>query len=115
MTDTMRDRLERLKNSSSQGNFESRARDEKPREEKLLTPETIFMKKADKIISTIEGLRTKMHSGTDQYISLYQELKKAEEDFLALLQDPEVKMMDFPTAFVSKVDNTNKKLLTKKV
>ncbi|MSR86252.1 hypothetical protein EXS74_02560 [Candidatus Woesearchaeota archaeon] len=114
MVDTMRDRLERLKNTPSQRNFEPR-RDERPREEKLLTPETIFMKKADKLISTIEALRTKMHSGSDQYISLYQELKKAEEDFLALLQDPEVKTMDFPAAFVSKVDSTKKKLLTKKL
>src|SRR3989338_9556206 len=104
MADTMRDRLERLKNSSSSSTFGFKTKEEQTpsKEGKLLTPETVFMKKADKIISTIESLRTKMHSGTDQYISLYQELKKEEEDFLALLQDTEVKVMDFPPAFVSK-------------
>ena len=112
--ETVRERLEKLKNTPYQGAYESR-RDERPREEKLLTPESIYMKKVDKAIMQIEALRTKMHSGTDQYISLYQELKKAEEDFLSLLQDPEQKNMDFPTAFLSKVESTKKKLLTKKL
>ena len=114
MAETMRDRLERLKNSSSYGDFEIKRKEEPSAEKKLFTPETVYMKKVDKIIGEIESLRTKMHSGTDQYISLYQELKKAEEDFLSLLQDPEQKCMDLPAAFISKVDNTKKKLLTKK-
>lgn len=114
MAETVRERLEKLKNTPYHGGFESR-RDERPREEKLLTPETIYMKKVDKAIALVESLRTKMHSGTDQYISLYQELKKAEEDFLALLHDPEEKFMDLPSAFVNKVENTKKKLLTKKL
>ncbi len=114
MAETVRERLEKLKNTPYQGTYESR-REERPREEKLLTPETIYMKKVDKAIALVESLRTKMHSGTDQYISLYQELKKAEEDFLSLLQDPEEKYMDLPSAFTSKVDNTKKKLLTRKI
>ena len=114
MAETVRQRLEKLKNTPTYGVYEPR-REERPREEKLLTPETIYMKKVDKCIAIVESLRTKMHSGTDQYISLYQELKKAEEDFLSLLQDPEQKHMDLPSAFVSKVENTKKKLLTKKL
>ena len=114
MGETMRERLERLKNAPSERVFKQRRDEPSARENRLLTPETIFMRKADKVISTIEALRTKMHSGTDQYISLYQELKKAEEDFLTLLQDPEQKRMDFPTAFISKIESAKKKLLTKK-
>lgn len=112
----MRDRLERLKNAPSQRVFEPR-RDEQTsnKSDKLLTPETIYMKKMDKAMLAIEALRTKMHSGTDQYISLYQELKVAEEEFVKNLQDPEQKFMDLPTAFVSKVESTKKKLLTKKI
>lgn len=113
MVETVRDRLEKLKNTPIQGAFESK-RDEKPREEKLLTPETIFMKKVDKAIMQVETLRSKMHSSSDQYITLYAELKKAEEDFLSLLNDPEQKFMDLPSAFVNKVENTKKKLITKK-
>lgn len=113
MAETVRERLEKLKNTPFHGGFEQR-REQPQREEKLLTPETQYMKKVDKVIQQIDTLRTKMHSGTDQYISLYQELKKAEEDFLALLEEPDQKGMDFPTAFVTKVDNTKKKLLTKK-
>ena len=115
MAETMRDRLERLKNSPSSGAFEVRKREEVQNKEKILTPETQYMKKVEKIIGEIEALRVKMHSGTDQYISLYQELKKAEEDFLKLLQDPDEKYMDLPTAFTSKVEMAKKKLLTKKV
>src|SRR3989338_3837906 len=111
--ETVRDRLVRLKNTPYQRVYESR-REERPKEDKFLTPESQYMKKVEKAIMQIEVLRTKMHSGTDQYISLYQELKKAEEDFLELLKNPEEKLMDLPTAFISKVDNSKKKLLTKK-
>lgn len=114
MADTMRDRLERLKNTSSSGNFEPR-REERPREEKFLTPESQYMKKVEKAISQIEALRTKMHSGTDQYISLYQELKKAEEDFVVLVNNPQEKDMDLPVAFTSRIESVKKKLLTKKL
>ncbi len=115
MVESMRDRLERLKNSPSPEPYEPRRREEAPSSErKFLSPETIFMKKAEKVMAEIESLRTKMHSGTDQYISLYQELKMAEDTFSKLFTDPEYKNMDFPTLFLSRVENTQKKLLTKK-
>lgn len=62
----------------------------------------------------IENLRTKMHSGTDQYLSLYLELKKAEDDFLLLLVDPERQYMDLPNSFLNRVEIVKKQLLTKK-
>ena len=114
MGETMRERLERLKGTSSR-DFESRKEEQFfSSEKKLLTPETIYMKKVDTVIATIEFLRTKMHSGTDQYLSLYHELKKAEADFIALLDDPENKFMDLPGIFINRVENTKKILLTKK-
>jgi hypothetical protein len=109
--DTVRDRLERLKNTPSSGYYKP----EQPRESKLLTPESIHMKKVEKALATVEAIRSKMHTGTDQYISLYQELKFAEDEFVKLLDDPETKFMDFPTAFTSRMDNAKKKLLTKKL
>ncbi len=99
MVDSVRDRLEKLKTS----------------DDKLLTPEYIFIKKVEKSIFKMDSLRTKMTSGSDQYLSLYEELKDAEKEFLKLLDDPETKLMDFPSVFVSRVDMAKKKLLTKKL
>ena len=108
MADSMRDRLERLKNSNPDFNFEPR------KEEKLITPEALYMRKVEKAIQVVESLRNKMHSGTDQYLSLFHELKIAEAEFVAMIDDPETKFMDLPDLFLSRVDNTKKKLLTKK-
>jgi len=114
MAESMKERLERLKNTGSDDYGFSPRRETPQPEKKFLTPESEYMKKVEKAMTSIETLRTKMHSGTDQYISLYQELKKAEEDFLVLLQNPEEKFMDLPHVFVSKVELTKKRLLTKK-
>jgi hypothetical protein len=108
MADSMKDRLERLKNSTSDFTFEPK------KEEKLITPEALFMRKVEKSIQSIDSLRSKMHSGTDQYLSLFHELKVAEAEFVSLLDDPETKFMDLPDLFLSRVENTKKKLLTKK-
>jgi len=109
--DTVRERLERLKNTPSYGSY----RDEQPKDNKLITPENLFMKKVEKALASVEALRSKMHTGTDQYISLYQELKFAEDEFVKLLEDPESKYMDLPTAFTSRMESAKKKLLTRKV
>ena len=108
MADSMKDRLERLKNSTSDFTFEPK------KEEKLITPEAIYMRKVEKTIQTVDSLRNKMHSGTDQYLSLFHELKIAEIEFVKLIEDPETKFMDLPDLFLSRVENTKKKLLTKK-
>lgn len=108
MADSMKDRLERLKNSSSDFAFEPK------KEEKLITPENLYMRKVEKVIQNIDSLRTKMHSGTDQYLSLFHELKIAETEFVTLIEDPEIKFMDLPDLFLSRVEMTKKKLLTKK-
>lgn len=107
MTDSMKDRLERLKNSYSDFPFEHR-------EEKLVTSESLYMKKVEKAIQNIESLRNKMHSGTDQYLSLFHELKIAESEFTLLIDNPETKFMDLPDLFLARVENTKKKLLTQK-
>ena len=105
MVDTVKERLDKM-----------RYEPENPSSgDKLLTPETIFMKKVEKSIMKIDNLRTKMTSGSEQYISLYEELKEAEQDFCKLINDPETKFMDFPSIFVSRVDTAKKKLITKKL
>ena len=103
MADSMRDRLERLKNSNPDFNFEPR------KEEKLITPEALYMRKVEKAIQVVESLRNKMHSGTDQYLSLFHELKIAEAEFVAMIDDPETKFMDLPDLFLSRIENTKKK------
>lgn len=108
MADSIKDRLERLKNSTSDFTFEPK------KEERLVTPENLYMRKVEKAIQTVESLRNKMHSGTDQYLSLFHELKIAEAEFVTMIDDPETKFMDLPDLFLSWVDNTKKKLLTKK-
>lgn len=105
MADTVKERLDKMRyepQNPSNG-------------DKLLTPETIFIKKAEKAILKMDNLRTRMTSGSEQYLSLYEELKDAEKEFTTLLDNPETKFMDFPSIFVSKVDNAKKKLVTKKL
>lgn len=108
--ETVRERLEKMRNTPSSG-----YREEQPRENKLLTPESIYMKKVERALAVVEALRSKMHTGTDQYISLYQELKFAEDEFVKLLEDPDRKFMDLPSVFLNRMDTANKKLITRKL
>lgn len=98
--ETVRDRLERLK-------------DPYKKPEPQITPETIFMRKVEKAIQKIESIRKKMLSDSAQYLSLFYELRKAEDEFLMLLDDKEMKFLDLPDSFMKLIDSTKAKIRRK--
>ena len=65
-------------------------------------------------VDLVDEKSLKMLADSGQYLSLYHELKKAEKDFFALLDDPEIKFLDLPDVFVQKVNRMKKKILNQK-
>ena len=104
MSESMKDRLRKIKQQPIRVR-QPLSRDELGLEpvKKLISPESVYMKKVEKVISKHAETKRKMLSDTGQYLSLYHELKKAEDDFLALLDDPDVKFLELPDVFVQKV------------
>lgn len=105
--ETVRERLERLKKTPPSSwpptiHYVER--------EPIITPEAVFMRKAEKIINNLESIRKKMLSDTGQYLSLFYELKKAENEFINLLQEKEVKFLDLPENFVRKLEEIKAKI-----
>ncbi len=115
MVETMKERLERLKAKPIRVR-EPLTRDElSPNPSRaLLTPESVYMKKVEKVMKNHAETKRKMLSDSGQYLSLYYELKKAEDDFLALLSDHEVKFLDLPDAFLQKVMTMKEKILARR-
>jgi len=115
MVEEMKARLRRIKQRPVRVR-EPLSRDElgiEPRK-KLISPESVYMKKVEKVISKHGETKRKMLSDTGQYLSLYHELKKSEDDFLALLNDPEVKFLDLPDVFLRKVADMKQEILNKR-
>lgn len=114
MVESIRERLERLKNTPPRS-FEPLQRDPRVEEAKrMISPESVFMKKVEKVMIQYGDVKKKMLSDSGQYLSLYYELKKAEEAFLALVNDPEVKFLDLPDVFMQKVEAMRLNILAKK-
>ena len=115
MAESMKERLERLQRST-RAVRQPLTRDElDPRpSQKLITPESVYMRKVEKVMTRHANTKKKMLADTGQYLSLYHELKKLEEDFLALLDDPEIKFLDLPRVFVQKVNAMKARILNKK-
>ncbi|MBI5871640.1 hypothetical protein HZB88_00980 [archaeon] len=106
--ETVRERLERLKRSG--GSWFSPSHPAQQREEPVITPESIFMRKAEKAMNQIETLRKRMLSDTGQYISLFYELKKAEDEFLVIVQEKETKFLDLPDPFLRRMEEVKSKI-----
>jgi len=113
MSEHMRNRLERLKQNPVNVRRPLTVDDLDPQPSKrLITPETVYMRKVERVMMKHTETKRKMLSGSDQYLSLYHELKKAENDFLDLLADPEIKYLDLPDVFLQKIEEMKKKLQT---
>jgi len=112
----VRERLEKLKNQSYRPGLPLSEDEINPRPEKvLLSPESIFMKKIEKLMKKIVGVKQKMHSDSGQYLSLYYDLKKFETEFLETVDDPEIQYLDLPDIFVQKIDEFRQKIKNKKL
>ena len=113
MVESIRERLQRLQNTPSRP-IEPLVRDPGAQEvRKILSPESVFMKKVEMVMTQYAEIKRKMLSDSGQYLSLYYELHKAEETFVTLVEDPEVKYLDLPEVFLQKVDALKQNILAK--
>ncbi|MBT3324253.1 hypothetical protein HN681_04715 [archaeon] len=113
--DTVRERLERLKAKPRRVGLPLSEDEINPRPEKvLLSPESIFMRKIEKLMSSITSTKKKMLADSGQYLSLYYDLKKQEKEFLETLDDPELQYLDIPDIFMQKINNMKKRIIDHK-
>jgi hypothetical protein len=114
MSESMRERLERIKHKGSSVRMPLSNDDLDPQPmKKLLTPESVYMKKIDKLIHNLAGLKKKMHADSGSYLSLYYDLKKAEKELLEAIEDPEKQFMDLPEIWVQKIEDLKLKIKNK--
>jgi hypothetical protein len=115
MAETVRERLEKLKERKPYVNMPLSRDDLNPQPtKKLLTPESVFIKKIDKMANHVINLKKKMHKDSGSYLSLYYDLKKAEKTLLNTIEDPEIQFMDLPQIWIDRIENIKAKLLAKK-
>ena len=115
MIESVRERLERMQNKPRRVAPPLSKDELDPRPEKvLLSPESVFMRKLEKVMKRISELKKKMNSDSGQYLSLYYDLKKAEQEFLELVDHPEVQYLDLSDIFMSKVKELKKEINNKK-
>jgi hypothetical protein len=108
---SVRERLEKLKNQPRRVEPALRPNEIAPSAEKvLLSPESVFMRKVEKLMKGIDELKKKMHSDTGQYLSLYYDLKKAEQDFIEAVEDADMDYLDVPRVFLQKIEQYKSKI-----
>jgi hypothetical protein len=113
MAESMRERLERLRNKGPVRPPLSREDLDSEPTKKLLSPESLYMKKVDKLVTNMINLKKKMSGDSGSYLSLYYDLKKAEKQFLDALEDPEVQFLDMPEFWTQKIEDIKKQVLSK--
>jgi len=106
--ESMRDRLEKLKNSPWR--VPNPVDKDVTGMHKPVTPESVFMKKLDKAMSNIEQIRKKILADSDSYLSLFYELRKAEKEFLEILNEKEEKELILPEHYLNKIEDTKNKI-----
>jgi hypothetical protein len=115
MAETMRDRLSRVKESSPWVRKPLSEDELRPEPgAKRISPESVFMKKVEKVMKKHDETKKRMLSDSGQYLSLYHELKRAEQDFLFLYEDKERTFLDLPEVFEQKMDTMWEKVQGRK-
>ncbi|MEA3378174.1 MAG: hypothetical protein U9Q69_00895 [Nanoarchaeota archaeon] len=77
-----------------------------PKEEKKASPS---LKKIEQAIRDIENIKNKMH-GSNTYLSLFYDLKKAEKNFLKVLDLANEEDIEFPDFLKKKIDEIKSKV-----
>lgn len=110
----VRDRLERLMKEKKPvfRPVDDVLGEPEPAEEKqkVITPEVQFQRKIDKAISNIESLKKRMNEGNGNYLSLIYDIRKAEDEFLSLLDKEEMQFLDLPEVFMKRIEETKAKI-----
>ncbi len=113
--DSVRERLERIKSQPRKVGLPLSEDEINPKPEKvLLSPESIFMRKIEKLMSSINSTKQKMLADSGQYLSLYYDLKKQEKEFLETLEDPELQYLDIPDVFMQKINAMKRNIIDQK-
>ena len=114
MGNTVRERLEKMmKYSVPTGNgpkiFEPK-REPISEEERPITPSKVMVQKLERAIKIIEDYNAKMLKDSECYLSLFYDRKKAEKDFLGLLQEAKDKGISIPSPFMKRVEAIKAKI-----
>ena len=118
MVESIKERLERLQKSPPKVTLpfaEEEREVEVERRQPTITPETVYMRNIEKLMTNLETLKAKMKQDSGQYLSMYYDMKKAEKEFLDAINDPETKLYDLPDTFIHKVAILREKLANKKI
>ena len=103
---SVRERLEKLKKNSQDipNVLESVPdRERRPLGDGMYTFERIFQQKVEKAIKKVEILKERMED-SENFLNLFYDLKKAENEFLDLLAEAEKRKIDFPDNFNKQIE-----------
>jgi len=103
-TSIVKERLEKLKEMPI---VQERPIEQKE-EQKPVTQENILQNKVEKALKRAEDLKAKM-SNTENYLSLFYEFKKAEEELLFLLDEAKQKSIEMPYSVIARVERITRK------
>jgi len=109
---TVRERLENLKKKSRDVPkiLESvPERERRPVGDGMYTFERVFQQKVDKAIKKIGFLKEKMED-SENFLNLFYDLKRAEEEFLKLLEEAEKRKLDFPDNFKNQIEEVKSQI-----
>jgi len=87
-------------------------KDPRPVGEGMFTFERQFQQKVEKAIKKIESIKEKMKA-SDMFMNYFYDLKKAEKEFLDLLEKAEEKHVEFPDNFVKRIEAVKSKIRSK--
>jgi len=78
-----------------------------------LTIDKVYRAKVEKAMKSIESITQKTKtSGT--YLSMYYDLKKAEDEFTSVLDEAKQKHVEFTPEFSDKIEAVKKRLRTRR-
>ena len=111
---TVRERLEDMQTTQKtqpKPLDESFLPERQPQKPAIITPETNMQRKMEKAISKIQGIKGKMTDSAN-YLSHYYDLKKSEQEFVKLIEEAHMELMEFPDDFKQKLEKEVNKLRT---
>ena len=82
-------------------------------ESELITIDKVYRGKVEKAMKSIEVINQKIKtSGT--YLNMYYNLKRAEDEFLAVLDEAKQKHIEFSPEFSDRIEAVKKRLRTRR-
>ena len=95
--------------------FVERRLDPVPEEHKPITPSKVMLQRIERAIKIIEDYNAKMLKDSECYLSLFYDRKKAEKEFLNLLDEAKEKGISIPSPFMKRIEAVKAKINTKPI